>query len=173
MTFAREKGVSFTFFCKITPSVFCTIPILLCTVISSIWKISFSLIPSKIDSHYFYLCQSNSLILNFCVVQLQLFPVFPHHSLLPCPYTTFHIQSPAPRPLGFVHGSCTHVPWLYPSPSFHLLSPSPLPAGHCQFALYFHVSGSILVTCFFGWLDSTYRWIYGMCLSLPGLFHLA
>ena len=41
---------------------------------------------------------------------------------------------------------------------FFLLSPSPLPSGCCQFVLYFHVSGSVLLICLFGWLGSSYRW---------------
>ena len=41
---------------------------------------------------------------------------------------------------------------------FSSLSPSLLPSGHCQFVLYFQVSGSILLICLFCWLGSTYRW---------------
>ena len=39
-----------------------------------------------------------------------------------------------------------------------LLSPNiPLPTGLCQFVLYFHVSVSIVLTCLFCRLGSTYR----------------
>ena len=90
----------------------------------------------------------------FIVVQLQLPHFFP--IVLPCP--THH---PAPtvnlHPVVHAHGSFIHVPWL----AFFLLSqlpPSPLPSGHCQFVLYVHVFGSILVNCLFCLLCSTYRW---------------
>ena len=43
-----------------------------------------------------------------------------------------------------------------PSPSFPVI-PSPTHSGYCQFVLYFHVSGSILLACVFWWLVSTYR----------------
>ena len=54
-----------------------------------------------------------------------------------------------------------------PYPSLSPITLHPVPSGHCQFVLYFHVSGSIFHTCSFSWL-----W-YGIYLSPPGLFHLA
>ena len=75
-----------------------------------------------------------------------LHPIYPHLTL-----------SVLSHSVVFVRGSFIHVP-LSPFPFFPLLSPSNLPSGHCQFVLYFHVSGSILLTCLFCWLGSTYRW---------------
>ena len=77
-----------------------------------------------------------------------------HPLVLPTP--TFHIQSSL-HPIVFVHGSFIHVPW-WPFPFFAPLSASPVPSGSCQFVLYFHVSGSILLVCLFCWLGSTHRW---------------
>ena len=63
---------------------------------------------------------------------------------LPTPAS--HIQS---SPIVFVHVSFLHGPW-WPFPVFSLFFP--LPSSHCQFVLYFHVSGSILLTFLFCWL---------------------
>ena len=65
-------------------------------------------------------------------------------SALSTPLPTF---SP-PTPIVFVHGFFIHVSWLT-FPFFPPLFPSPLPSAYCQFVLYFHVSGSILLACFF------------------------
>ena len=81
----------------------------------------------------------------------------PHFSpiTLSCPT---HLPHPIlPAPLVCIHGSFIHVPWLDPSPSFPLF-PYLLPCGYCQFVLYFHVSGYILLSCLFCWLGSTYKW---------------
>ena len=90
----------------------------------------------------------------YCSITVVL--IFPHYSPLPYPPPppTF---SPPPTP-----GPGCPCPWvLYTcSLTLPLLSPripSPLPSGHCYFVLYFHVSGSILLTFLFCWLDSTYR----------------
>ena len=60
-----------------------------------------------------------------------------------------------PTSFGFVYVSFTYLPWwLFPSfPPFFLFS---LPSGHCQFVLYFNVSG-YLFACLFCWLGS-YFW---------------
>ena len=88
---------------------------------------------------------------NFIVLQLLLSAFSPHHS--PLPYHPSHSILP---PAVLVRGSFINVPWSFPF--FPLLSPSLLPFGHCQFVPYFHISGSILLTCLFCWLGSTYRW---------------
>ena len=66
-----------------------------------------------------------------------------------------------------------HVPWWL----FPLFPPLPsflFPSGYCQFVLYFHVSGYILLACL-SLLIRVHLYVrsYGVCLSLPGLFHLA
>ena len=53
-------------------------------------------------------------------------------------------------------------------PFFSPLSCSSLPSGYCHFVLYFHVSGSILLTCFFCELDSN-RWDHRIFV----FYHLA
>ena len=94
---------------------------------------------------YFYCCSSTVV------------SIFPP-PLSPALLTpTSHPQSFPP--FGFVHGSFIHVPWRS-FPFFSPLFPSPLPSAYCQFVLYFHVSGSILLACLFCWLGSTYRWDY-------------
>ena len=74
-------------------------------------------------------------------------------SALPTP--TSHIQS-YPHPVVAVRGSFKRVLWR--ACPFIPRYPCPLPSGHCEFVLYFHVSGSVLLACFFCWLGSTYRW---------------
>ena len=119
--------------------------------------------------YFFHVCTQNSLsqrglpelfiyfilfyFLSF--VQYQLSPFSPHHSLLPYPPSppTF---SPPPLVV-FLHGSFIHVPW-WPFHFFALLSASFLPSGYCQFVLYFHFSGYILLACSFCCLGSTCRW---------------
>ena len=77
------------------------------------------------------------------IVQLQLFCLFPHCSPLPCLSSTPSVNPP-------YHCLCWRVLYLcsvflgLPLP---LLSPFTLPSGHCQFVLYFLVSGSILLIC--------------------------
>ena len=83
-------------------------------------------------------------------------PIFPLLLSSDLPTSTSHIQSSS-YPIVFVHGPFIHVPWqpiLLLSP----VTPFPLPSGHCQFVLYFHVSGSNLLAYLFCWLGSTYRW---------------
>ena len=89
------------------------------------------------------------------IVQLQLSPYPPHYSPLPYP-------APAPTFNPAPHCLCSWV--LYtcsltqPFPFFPVLPPSHLPSGQCMFVLYFHAATSILLTCSFCWLGSTYRW---------------
>ena len=100
---------------------------------------------------------SSKFTFHFIIfVQLQLSPFSPHYS--PLPYPLPHL----PHSILPLHCLC---PWVlhtcsltWPFPFFPLLFPSLLPSGHCQFILYFHVSGSILFTCLFCWLGSTYQW---------------
>ena len=80
---------------------------------------------------------------------------FPTNASPAPPTPTSQLQS-YPQ-FGFVHGSFIQVSW-WSFPIFLLLSPYPLPPGHCQFVLYFNVSGSVLLACLFCWLGSPYRW---------------
>ena len=73
-------------------------------------------------------------------------------------YSIPHNSHSQPTPIVHAHESSIRVLWLAPSPYFPLLLSSPFSSGHCQFVLYFHVSGSILLICLFSWLGSTYRW---------------
>ena len=75
----------------------------------------------------------------------------PLHYLLPPPTFNF------PLPCCLCPWAFIHVPW-WPFPSFAQLFLSPLPSGYCQFLLYFHVSGYILLAGLFCWLSSTQMW---------------
>ena len=83
------------------------------------------------------------LFQNYC-------PHFPPITL-PCP-THPHLPNSVLPPscclCAWVLRTCslTTLPLLLP------ISPSPCPSGHCQFVLYFNVSGSILLACLFYWL---------------------
>ena len=82
--------------------------------------------------------------------------IFPHYSPLPYPPPLPHSILPLPLCLCLcVLYTCS---FTWPFPFFPLLCPSHLPCGHCQFVLYFHAFGLILLTCLFCWLGSTYRW---------------
>ena len=112
------------------------------------------------------------IILIFFIVVNYSCPNFPPLLSPALPTPTFHIQHCPPPPLSLSMGSL----YMFLDLTFPLLSlfsPSPVLSGHCQFVLNFYVSGSILLTCWFCWLGSTDRWDHGICLSLPGLFHLA
>ena len=88
------------------------------------------------------------------------FLLFKYSCLHFLPTTLPHPPSPPtlnPTPFGFVHVSLIHVPW-WPFPFFPMLSPTLLPSGYCQFVLYFHVSGYILLACLFCWSGYTNRW---------------
>ena len=87
----------------------------------------------------------------FFIVQLQLSPFSLHYSPLLYPATPPTLNPPPPLYL-----SMGSLYMFFDGP--FLLSHSPLPSGYCQFVLYFHVSGSILLTCLFCCLASTYRW---------------
>ena len=91
----------------------------------------------------------------------------PHFSpiTLPCPTFPHFLHSILSYPVVFAHMSFIQVPWLFPF--FPPLPPSPLPSGHCQFVLYFHVSVSILLTCLFCWLGSTYSWDHMVFVFRP------
>ena len=98
--------------------------------------------------------QEYSLFQNCCSITIV--------SIFPSPL------SPTPpsvlSPFGFVHGSLILVRW-WPFPFFAPLSPSPLPSGHCQFVLYFNVSGSTLLACLFCSLGSTF-----ICIGVPSSY---
>ena len=97
----------------------------------------FSLRSSGVNKPSFYYC---------CLVTVVLLS----HALTPPPAPRVNVP-----PITHAHESSIHVPRLAPSLFFPLLPPSLLPSGHCQFVLYFHVSGSILLICLFCWLGST------------------
>ena len=63
-------------------------------------------------------------------------------------------------------------------PFFPLLSPCPHPTGHCQFVLYFHVSGSILLPGLFVpligeimWYLSFTAWLTSLSIMLSSSIH--
>ena len=94
------------------------------------------------------------LILLFCC-SITVVPIF--SPLLSPAQHKPHLPHSSPLPIAFCR-----VP-LYMSLDLTLLFFPPLssflfPSGYCQFALYFHVSGSILLACLFCWLGCTYRW---------------
>ena len=98
--------------------------------------------------------------LFFIIVQIQLSP----STALPHP-THPHLPPSILPTFGFVHGSFIHVPWQ-PFTFFSLLSSSHLPSGYCQFGLYFNVSGSILLACFFLLIRFHLQvGSYGVCLT--------
>ena len=85
------------------------------------------------------------------------------HSYLLLSHHQFPLPHPPPPPTlnpsplwlcSWVLYTCSSktLPFLFP------IIPSTLPSGYCQFVLCFSVSGSILLTCLFSWLDSSYRW---------------
>ena len=83
---------------------------------------------------FFYCC-------SITVVPTSSPPLFPPCSTTP----TSHIQS-------FPHCLCPWVLYTCFLATLPLLSPViplPLSSGHCQFVLYFHVSGSIFLICLF------------------------
>ena len=92
------------------------------------------------------------LFIFFIVVQLQVSCLFPHY--LPLPQTSYYHSHPPSLsvPMSSLFVSLC-LPLLLLSPLSHI----PLPSGHCQFVLYFHVSGSILLICLFCCLSSTNR----------------
>ena len=58
--------------------------------------------------------------------------------------------------------------------SFSPIIPSPLPSGYCQLVPNFNVFGYILLACSFLLIRFLLKVrLYGICPSLPGLFHLA
>ena len=113
-------------------------------------------------SYYFYFS------LFYCSITVV--SIFP--SLLSPALPTLHL------PHSILLPSCLYSWVLYtcsltwPFPFFPPLSSSPLPSGPCQFDLYSHVSGSILLTCLFCWLGSTYRWDH-MVFEVFVFHHLA
>ena len=57
---------------------------------------------------------------------------------------------------------------------FSPIIPSHLPSGYCESVLYFSVSGYMLLACLFCLIRFHLQVrSYGICPSLPGLFHLA
>ena len=90
----------------------------------------------------------------FLIVVLQLSPFFPYSSPLLAtphlPHSIYPMLSLSTGPLyNFLDLLC---------PLLSSVNPAPVLSGYCQFVLYFHVSGSVLLSCLFCWLGSTYRW---------------
>ena len=126
----------------------------------------------KLNTHmitYIYiLFIFNEMLLNFIVVRVQ-FSAFPPH--LPPPQPSLP-PSPVSTPLVFVHVSFIVVP-VVPSPfSLHYPLPSPL------WLLSVCSSFQCLWLYFAYWFILLIRFhlkirSHGICLSLPGLLHLA
>ena len=102
----------------------------------SVYSIAASLFHKSLEMFLFYF-------------SVTIVPIFPPllSSALPTPLS--HLQS---LPCVLYTCSLMSLPLLFP------LSSSPDLSGHCQFVLYFHVSGLISLICLFCWLGSTYRW---------------
>ena len=115
------------------------------------------LICQELKSILFFILNGNF----FFIVQLQLSQFFPCGSPPPCLPTTPTVN---PHPIGHVHGSFIHVPWLDHSPSFPHYPHSP---SHCQFFPYFHISSSILFICFV--LKEHFIQCGGLALRSPGI----
>ena len=106
-----------------------------------------------------------TIFINCCSVTVVL--IFPSLLSPTVPSPIFHIQSPPPL-------SCCLCPWVLYTCSLTLsflspigpLLPSLWSLSVCSF---FHVSVSILLTCLFCWLGSTYRWDHMIFL----FYHLA
>ena len=98
-------------------------------------------------------------IIFLIVFQLQFFQIF----VAIFPWLISHALSTILLPQSIPTLLCLSMDPLYmfldlTLPFFPPLSSSLHPSGHCQFVLYFHVSGSILLICLFCGLGSTYRW---------------
>ena len=104
---------------------------------------------------FFYCCSSTSVSIS---PHLSPHPSYPH--FLPLILTLF----------GFVHESFIHVPETIPP--FPPMPPSHLPSGYCHLFL---ISMSLVKFCLFVLLIRFHLKVrsYGICPSLPGLFHLA
>ena len=86
-------------------------------------------LPNMYDLFFLTYCCSVTVVPPFFPL---LTPMLPPHS---------HSQSPH-CPCPWVFYTCSFAcPFLIFTP----LSPSPVPSGYCQFVLYFHVSGSMLL----------------------------
>ena len=106
-------------------------------------------------------------------------PIF--HPVLP-PQTT-HTRLPhsiLPTPIVIVHESFIHIPG-WPFPVFAPLVPSPHPSGYCQFVLYFHVSGYILLPFFVDsvsligeiiWYLSFTTWLISLSIMFPSFIRV-
>ena len=88
------------------------------------------------------------------------------------PILTSHPQS---CPLLALSMSPLHMFLDDPSPVFPHYPPVPSPLVTVSLFFYYNVSGYILLACLFCFLGSFHLEVrsYGICLSLPGLFHLA
>ena len=121
------------------------------------WCLSVFFKSSTISMYFFF----------FIVVQVQ----FSAFSLHPSP-----TLQPSPQPSHFhptrliVHVSFIIVP-TNPSPCSPAI-PSTLPYGHCQPVLNFSVFGYVYLSVFLIMFLLKAR-SYGICLSLPALFHIA
>ena len=118
----------------------------------------FTLLPGMNARHYSRPIKGEMYFSLFEILyccSITVIPIFLHYSSLPYPPPLLHLIFP-PLPIVLVHESFTHVSWLFLL--IPPLPPSPLSSGHCQFVLYFHISGSILLACLFCWLGFTYRW---------------
>ena len=84
---------------------------------------------------------------------------FPH---LTHPQLPPSVLPPLTLSMGPLYCSLMNLPLLSPH-----YSPPRLPSGHCQFVLYFTVSGSILLACLFCKLGSTFDCEMGLRFSFP------
>ena len=118
--------------------------------------------------------QSEAMVLRFQCVFLKLLFKYNclhfHITTHPChTHSCFPPSNLPPSPFGFVHVSFIHVPWwsflYYPSP------PSSLDTVN----LFFISMLCLYLACLFVLMIRFHLQVrsYGICLSPPGLFHLA
>ena len=132
----------------------------MCPTVRSSSEALAELIHCDLSTYIIRLIYNHSRCHFLFIVQVQVSHPFPHRFLLSLPTPT-----PTVKPsIALAHESSIHVPLLAPAPSFPH-TPSLLPSGHCQFVLYFHVSGSVLLICLFCLLGSTERWDHSRYLK--------
>ena len=91
----------------------------------------------------------STLLEIFSCGSVTVVPIFPPLLSPVLPTPTSHIQFSLPHPLSLSMGAL-YMFFDLTRPLLSLItSPLSLPSGYCQFILYFHVSGSILLACLF------------------------